>query len=146
MEYQMDHIVLNMEDDEKMIFFYSSILKMTPERMEEYRAGRVPFPSVRLNADTVIDLFPKKLWQKHVREEGTRGNLNHFCVVLKKTAWGALLERLKSNDIIIEEGPVPRWGAHGTGISVYFRDPEGNLIEARYYADQNRSEKCLLGS
>ena len=57
-----------------------------------------------------------------------------------------LLERLKSNDFNIEEGPVSRWGAHGAGTSIYFRDPEGNLIEARYYEGHNRSEKRFLGS
>ena len=64
MECLMDHIVLNVEDDEKMIAFYSKVLMFAPERLEEYRTGDVPFPSVRLNSDTVIDLFPKKLWQQ----------------------------------------------------------------------------------
>lgn len=146
MQFLMDHIVLNMEDDEKMISFYSNILMMVPERLEEYRAGKVPFPSVRMNADTIIDLFPKKLWQKTAPEGGTHRNLNHFCVVLPKTDWEELLARLKSSHVMIEEGPVPRWGAHGTGTSVYFKDPEGNMIEARYYEDYDNSEKCLLGS
>jgi catechol 2,3-dioxygenase-like lactoylglutathione lyase family enzyme len=42
--------------------------------------------------------------------------------------------------------PVPRWGAHGTGISNYFLDPEGNLFEAQYYNQPNEAEGCLLGS
>ena len=146
MECLMDHIVLNMEDDEKMITFYSKILMMPTERLEEYRAGKVPFPSVRLNADTIIDLFPKKMWQKTARAGQGRENLNHFCIAVSKGAWKKLLERLQANKITIEVGPVPRWGAHGTGTSIYFRDPEGNLIEARYYEGHDSSEKCLLGS
>jgi len=65
---------------------------------------------------------------------------------MDKETWNELVERLKTNTIAIEEGPVPRWGAHGTGISIYFRDPEGNLIETRYYDQFNGAEKCLLGS
>jgi catechol 2,3-dioxygenase-like lactoylglutathione lyase family enzyme len=133
MECLMDHIVLNVEDDEKMITFYSKILMMPPERLEEYHAGKVPFPSLRLNADTIIDLFPKNMWQKGARDGGARGNLNHFCIVLSKRTWEELLERLKANHVIVEDGPVPRWGAHGNGTSVYFQDPEDNLIEVKYY-------------
>jgi len=55
MECEMDHIVLNVEDDEKMITFYSKVLMLAPERLEEYNAGDVPFPSVRLNSDTITD-------------------------------------------------------------------------------------------
>jgi extradiol dioxygenase family protein len=129
----MDHIVLNVEDDEKMIAFYSQVLMFPSERLERYRDGKVPFPSVRLNADTIIDLFPKKMWQESAPEGGGHENLNHFCIVLTKEAWQALLDQLQANSVSIEEGPVQRWGAHGTGTSVYFRDPEGNLIEAKYY-------------
>lgn len=146
MQCLMDHIVLNVEDEEKMIIFYSNVLLLEPERLEEYRAGKVPFPSVRLNSDTIIDLFPKKMWEKGAQAEKSHMNLNHFCLSLGKNTWRELLERLQANKVNIDEGPVPRWGAHGSGTSVYFRDPEGNLIEARYYETPESSEKCLLGS
>ena len=146
MECLMDHIVLNVENEEDMMVFYSEVLQMRPERIQEYQAGKVPFPSVRLNSDTIIDLFPKKMWQKSAHAEQGRENLNHFCIALNKGEWDKLLVRLEANNVAIEEGPVPRWGAHGTGTSIYFRDPEGNLIEARYYEGHNGSEKCLLVS
>ncbi len=72
--------------------------------------------------------------------------MNHFCFALSKGMWETLLERLEANNIAVEEGPVPRWGAHGAGTSIYIRDPEKNLIEARYYEGHNSTEKCLLGS
>ena len=146
MQCSMDHIVLNVEDDEIMIAFYSEVLMLSPERLDEYHAGKVPFPSVRLNSEMIIDLFPKKLWQKNSTTVKGRNNLNHFCIAMSKETWEALFVRLKANNVDIEEGPVPRWGAHGTGTSIYFRDPQGNLIEARYYEGHNSPEKCLLGT
>jgi catechol 2,3-dioxygenase-like lactoylglutathione lyase family enzyme len=137
MQCLMDHIVLNVEDDEKMVAFYAKVLMFPTERLDEYRSGKVPFPSVRLNEDTIIDLFPKKIWQESSRAGEGRENLNHFCIALSRESWQELLERLHANAVPIEQGPVPRWGAHGTGTSVYFRDPEGNLIEARYYEGHN---------
>lgn len=141
MQCLMDHIVLNVEDDEKMMAFYSQVLMLTPERLEEYRSGNVPFPSVRLNADTIIDLFPKKLWQQSALPGQGRENLNHLCISLSQETWEDLLERIKTNNVDIEVGPVPRWGSHGTGTSIYFRDPEGNLIEVRYYEGNVSSQK-----
>ena len=146
MQCTMDHIVLNVEDDEQMMDFYSKVLMLEAERLQEYRAGMVPFPSVRLNSDTIIDLFPKKMWEKSSTGGQGRSNLNHFCLSLSRETWEDLAKRLKANSVVIEEGPVPRWGAHGNGISMYFRDPEGNLLEARYYEQSNEAEKCLLGS
>ena len=133
MEFLMDHIVLNVEDDEKMIAFYGEVLQMPTERLEEYRAGEVPFPSLRLNAHTIIDLFPKKLWQRTSQQGEGRENLNHFCIAISKGDWDSLVKRLRAMDIPIERGPLHLWGARGMGTSIYFRDPESNLIEARYY-------------
>jgi extradiol dioxygenase family protein len=146
MECLMDHIVLNVEDVDNIIAFYSEVLGLSTDRLDDYRTGKVPFPSVRLNADTVIDLFPKRLWQQLAPAAPGRVNLNHFCMALEKREWDELGKRLQANDVAILEGPVPRWGARGTGISIYFSDPEGNRIEARYYEAPDRKEKCLLES
>ena len=60
----MDHIVLNVENEDAMLAFYQEILTLPAERLEEYRAQKPSFPSVRLNAGTIIDLFPKRMWMK----------------------------------------------------------------------------------
>ncbi len=133
MDCLIDHIVLNVEDDETMIAFYSEFLQLPTERLEEYRAVAVPFVSLRLNADTIIDLFPKKLWEKTARLGEGRENLNHYCLAVTRTDWEALIKRLEARSIPVERGPVPLWGAQGIGTSIYFRDPEKNLIEVRHY-------------
>jgi catechol 2,3-dioxygenase-like lactoylglutathione lyase family enzyme len=129
-----------------MVQFYTEILQLPGERLEEFSAGRVPFPSVRLSADSIIDLFPKKMWETDNPEEVCRPNLNHFCLTTDKESSIALQKRLKDRGIVIEEGPVKRWGAHGSGTSIYFRDPEGNTIEVRYYSEADKTRPCLLTS
>ena len=146
MQGYLDHMVLNIEDDETIIDFYTKILLLPPERLEDYRSGEAPFPSVRINQDTVIDLFPKKLWEQDATAGKGFGSLNHFCLSLTKMDWEGLHRRLIDNNIPISEGPVKRWGARGTGSSIYFADPEGNTIEARYYESSDGPGKCLLGS
>lgn len=59
----MDHIVLNAEDIEALVRFYTTIVELEPERLTEFRSGKAPFPSVRLNPDTVIDLAPRVMWE-----------------------------------------------------------------------------------
>ncbi len=142
----LDHIVLNIEHDETIIDFYTRILMLPAERLEDYRAGNAPFPSVRINHNTVIDLFPKKLWEQKISAGKGFSNLNHFCLSLTRGDWEDLHGRLRGQKIAINEGPVQRWGARGSGTSIYFTDPEGNVIEARFYEEDDRSKKCLLGS
>lgn len=146
MECRMDHIVLNMEDEDRMLDFYTRVLDLSPERLVEFRAGTVPFPSVRLNADTIIDFFPKPMWQQKVAPGPGGRHFNHLCLALEKDDWDALRDRLAAAGVAIEAGPVPRWGARGSGTSIYFRDPEQNLIEARHYQGSDPKQPCLLDS
>lgn len=132
MQAVMDHIVLNAEDIEALVRFYTEVVALAPERLDEFRGGKVPFPSVRVNDGTVIDLAPRAMWENVQLRTRGRPNLNHFCLTLERGEWDKLRERLAAGQITIE-GPVPRWGARGHGTSIYFHDPEGNEIEARYY-------------
>lgn len=134
MQAVMDHIVLNAEDIEALVHFYTTVVELEPERLAEFRGGKAPFPSVRLNADTVIDLAPKMMWESNQPQTLGRPNLNHFCLTLEKEDWEKLRDRLTAHKITLD-GPHPRWGAHGHGTSYYFHDPEGNEVEARYYGD-----------
>lgn len=141
----MDHIVLNVRDVEREVEFYTVVLGFDPERLELYRAGKVPFPSVRINPDTIVDLFPESMWAGKLHGEGSRTNLHHFCLSVRREDHERLFDRIVRLGVEIETGPVNRWGAHGTGISIYFRDPEMNLIELRYYENDD-SGPCLLES
>jgi glyoxylase I family protein len=131
---ELDHIVLNVSDIERSLKFYTEVMDLKPERLDEFRAGTVGFPSVRINADTVIDLFPIEGGRgKQKDAEKTAGNLNHFCMVIGKEDFSGIIDYLKENRIVIREGPVSRWGARGRATSVYFLDPDGNEIEIRCY-------------
>lgn len=53
----LDHIVLRCRDIEASLAFYTDRLGLAPDRVDEWRAGDVPFPSVRVDPTTIIDLF-----------------------------------------------------------------------------------------
>jgi catechol 2,3-dioxygenase-like lactoylglutathione lyase family enzyme len=129
---ELDHIVLNVGDIDRSLQFYIEILGLTGERLEEFKAGRVGFPSVRINDRTIIDLFPAP-GSSPRRSEKNHGNLNHFCLVVDADDFSEVIDDLRRNEISIREGPVSRWGARGQATSVYFLDPDGNEIEIRCY-------------
>ena len=131
---QFDHIVLNVVKMDDMIDFYNNILGFSIERLKEFNNGGAPFPIVRLSDNNIIDLFPKSMWENDNNEQQhTHYNQNHFCLVASYEEWQKQLVNLETNNIVLEEGPVKRGGARGMGMSIYFRDPDHNLIELRYY-------------
>ncbi len=146
MSFTLDHFVLNVVDVHTMLNFYTEVLGLPGERVEEFAEGKVPFPSVRISDDTVIDLFPKALWQKDNPDEVCRPNMNHFCMATSKETWQRLKERLVESGYPLKDGPGTRWGAHGSGCSIYFDDPEGNYFEIRYYEAVEEGRPCLLNS
>ncbi len=123
----MDHIVLSVADVERSLSFYTQTLGLAGERVDEFRAGKVGFPSVRINADTLIDLMLKR------GEAGTGRNLDHYCLVLEPTDMQAVADHLRTAGVTIVTEPASRWGAHGRATSVYILDPDGNQVELRCY-------------
>jgi catechol 2,3-dioxygenase-like lactoylglutathione lyase family enzyme len=125
---ELDHIVLNVSDIDRSLDFYANVLGLKIERLDEFRAGKIGFPSARINEHTIIDLFPSK-----ENGEKRQANLNHFCVVVEKEDFSGIEDYLKTRGVPILNGPISRWGARGRATSVYFHDPDKNEIEIRCY-------------
>jgi catechol 2,3-dioxygenase-like lactoylglutathione lyase family enzyme len=116
----MDHIVLVVADVERSVAWYVEELGLQPERLEEWRAGKVFFPSVRISPTTLIDIIAAP-------REGT--NVDHFCLVVEDD----VAELAASGRFEVVDGPDTRWGAQGDATSLYVRDPDGNVVELRRY-------------
>lgn len=117
-----DHLVLKCGDVERTLVWYLDRLGMTPVRVDEWRRGDAPFPSARVNRDTIIDL---------VHGSADDGRLDHICVVVDHVDLGQIAA---SGEFDVIEGPVHRFGARGEGTSLYVRDPDGLVVELRHYA------------
>jgi len=130
---ELDHIVLNVGNIDRSLKFYTEVLGLKGERVEEFRTGKVGFPSVRINDQTIIDLFPRKDGVAKLASEKVNGNLNHFCLVVGAESFSGIVEYLQGNQVTVREGPLSRWGAQGRATSVYFLDPDGNEVEIRCY-------------
>jgi catechol 2,3-dioxygenase-like lactoylglutathione lyase family enzyme len=126
----LDHIVLNVSDVEASLRFYVDVLGLEGERVEDYRAGRIRFPSVRVNGDTIIDLSARSPDEPIT---GIAQNLNHFCLVWEDRDVQSVIDYLRDNGIEIERPPSHAWGAQGRGTSIRVRDPDDNLVELRVY-------------
>lgn len=140
---ELDHIVLNVRDIDKTLGFYTGVLGLQGERVQEFKEGKVGFPSVRINEHTLIDFSQvsqvspvssdKPVKKASASETGVGGNLNHFCLVVDEVDFSVIVNYLKEHGVQILTGPVSRWGARGRATSIYFNDPDGNEIEIRAY-------------
>lgn len=119
----LDHLVLVVADVERALAWYGRHAGLTGVRVEEWRAGDAPFPSLRVDAATIIDLVPGLDDPRH------RGHLDHVCFVVSPQD----LERLASDPDLEVVDSGRRFGARGDGESIYVRDPDDLLVEFRAY-------------
>jgi catechol 2,3-dioxygenase-like lactoylglutathione lyase family enzyme len=129
---EIDHLVLRTERLEEMIAFYTGVLGMSVERrvddigLVQLRAGR-----------SLLDLVPvdSELGRKGGSAPGTEGrNLDHFCLRVDPFDEAAIRDRLQAQSV--ECGPTEqRYGAEGSGPSIYIQDPDGNTVELKGPAD-----------
>lgn len=125
---QIDHIVLRVRDIDIMLRFYMEVLGCTLELTQpdlglyQLRAGQ-----------SLIDLLTAdgKLGRTGGAPPGTEGlNLDHFCLRVEPFEPEELAAWLTSKGAVPSE-VARRYGAEGYGPSLYFSDPEGNLVELK---------------
>ena len=123
---RIDHFVLTVRSIEATCDFYSRVLGMA---VEELGGGRraLKFGRQKINLHDAGNEFEPKA------QRPTPGS-GDFCLV-SDIPMENVIEHLNSYGIEILEGPVSRTGAVGRIESVYFRDPDGNLVEVSNYVD-----------
>lgn len=122
----LDHLVLTVADLEKTVQFYTSILGMTLEEFgERCERKALRFGNQKIN----LHLRGKEFEPKAKTPLPGSADL---CFIAQ-TSIEEVQSILKEKGIPIEEGPVKRTGATGPILSIYLRDPDGNLLEVSNY-------------
>ena len=125
----IDHIVLTVSDIEKTIQFYGVALGFEREFFrgpEGQPRHALKFGKQKINLQDRTTDTPTKA------QHPTFGS-GDFCLI-SAVPLDEVLAHLRAEKIVIEAGPVARRGALGALRSIYFRDPDGNLIEVAEYA------------
>ncbi|MBY4608346.1 VOC family protein [Rhizobium sp. 9T] len=123
---RLDHLVLTVADIAITCDFYSGILGMSVETFAEGRKA-LKFGRQKINLHRAGHEFEPKA-RHPIPGSGD------LCFIAE-TPLADVIAHLRASDIVIEEGPVERTGATGRLRSVYFRDPDSNLIEVSNLID-----------
>jgi catechol 2,3-dioxygenase-like lactoylglutathione lyase family enzyme len=118
----LDHLVLVVSDVERALAWYGRHAGLAGVRVDEWRNAEAPFPSLRIDDATIIDLVPGDIG-------AARGHLDHICFVVSPSELDSLADAPELE--VVERGE--RFGARGLGQSIYVRDPDGLLVEFRCY-------------
>jgi len=125
----IDHIVLTVSDIEKTTQFYEAALGFEREFFhgpEGQPRHALKFGKQKINLQDRTTHTPTKA------QHPTFGS-GDFCLIAA-VPLDEVLAHLHAKKIEVEAGPVARRGALGALRSIYFRDPDGNLVEVAEYA------------
>jgi catechol 2,3-dioxygenase-like lactoylglutathione lyase family enzyme len=121
---RLDHLVLTVADLDATVAFYTGVLGMTEVTFKGGRKALV-FGRCKINLHQAGHEFEPKA------RRPVPGSAD-LCLITTDTL-DEVQEDLARAGVPVEEGPVERTGAAGPILSVYFRDPDGNLIEVSRY-------------
>jgi catechol 2,3-dioxygenase-like lactoylglutathione lyase family enzyme len=123
---RLDHVVIHVSDWTRSNAFFRDVLGAELLGADHDGPCRYRFGEQQLNTHGPgIDPHP-------VAARPVEPGNSDLCFVWDGPIEGAV-EHLESQDVPIEEGPVARSGAKGDGTSLYFRDPDGSLLELISY-------------
>lgn len=139
---QIDHVVIWVSNAERSLAFYGNTLGFEPVRADEFSEGKARFPSVRVNQKTIFDLMEPDKLLPLVQNftgggEGVGGGpINHICLSMSHQEYKAIIDKLEACGVKLTPGGEDVFGAQGQAVrSTYFNDPDGNVLEIRYYAN-----------
>lgn len=121
---RLDHVVFTVASIDRTLAFYQRALGMEPVTFAGGRRG-LAFGRQKINLHEVGKEFSPRA---HRALAGTADLCLIAAVPLDR-----VVAHLQAEGIAIEQGPVPKSGATGPITSVYFRDPDLNLIEVSTY-------------
>jgi len=124
---RIDHLVLTVFDLARTCDFYTRVLGMKVVTFGEGRTA-LAFGRQKLN----LHLFGREFEPKALKP--TPGSID-LCFITE-TPLEEVAARVRACDVKIVEGPVPKTGATGPMMSIYVRDPDGNLVEISNYVPQ----------
>jgi catechol 2,3-dioxygenase-like lactoylglutathione lyase family enzyme len=126
---RLDHIVLTVKDIDATCDFYTRVLGMTVERFVP-PAGGVERVALHFGLNKINLHKAGAEFEPHARAPGT--GTGDFCMITG-TPIEQAAAHVRDCGVAIEAGPVERTGAKGPIRSIYFRDPDGNLLELSNY-------------
>lgn len=124
----IDHVVLRVADLERSIIFYRDVLGLEIDRRRD-ELGLIHMRAGHSFVDLVS--VDGRLGQRGGRAAGRdRRNMDHLCLVVANFDKAAIIAELKTLQVTIGDAGV-RYGANGSGMSIYLEDPDGNELELR---------------
>lgn len=121
---RIDHLVLTVSDISTTIRFYEEVLGFSAVTFKQNRKALI-FGAQKIN------LHQQEMEFEPKASRPTPGSAD-LCFITSTPINDVVSEILQAG-IYIVEGPVERTGATGEIMSIYIRDPDGNLIEISQY-------------